>query len=273
MSSSKAKRKQSRKKKSAKKYPLKVEKIGKKFGGLSAVDNVSFSIEKGSVTGLIGPNGAGKSTTFDLITGITNPDTGSVKFNGEDITGKRPYQIANIGLVRTFQITRELKEMTVMENVMLAPKNQIGQQLSSVLLNRGRRKVENQEAELLEKAWETLDIFHLDKLANEYAGNLSGGQRKLLEMARVMMMDPSMILLDEPMAGVNPTLKKQIITLIKKLSKDGYTFLLVEHDMDVVMNHCNPIIVMHNGGVILEGTPSEISTNERVIDAYLGGSE
>ena len=163
--------------------------------------------------------------------------------------------------------------MTVMENVMLAPKNQIGQQLSSVLLNRGRRKVENQEAELLEKAWETLDIFHLDKLANEYAGNLSGGQRKLLEMARVMMMAPSMILLDEPMAGVNPTLKKQIITLIKKLSKDGYTFLLVEHDMDVVMNHCNPIIVMQNGGVILEGTPSEISTNERVIDAYLGGSE
>jgi branched-chain amino acid transport system ATP-binding protein len=273
MSSSKVKRKLSGRKKSAKKYPLKVEKIGKKFGGISAVNNVSFSVEKGSITGLIGPNGAGKSTTFDLITGVTSSDTGVVKFNGEDITRKRPYQIANIGLVRTFQITRELKEMTVMENVMLAPKNQMGEQLSNVLLSKGRKRVESQEEEMLEKAWETLDIFHLDKLANEYAGNLSGGQRKLLEMARVMMMDPSMILLDEPMAGVNPTLKNQIITLIKKLSKKGYTFLLVEHDMDVVMNHCNPIIVMHNGGVILEGTPSEISTNERVIDAYLGGSE
>tara|TARA_A100001037_G_scaffold276036_1_gene275014 strand:+ start:3787 stop:4605 length:819 start_codon:yes stop_codon:yes gene_type:complete len=272
MSSSGAKKKQKGGKNSAKKYPLKVEKIGKRFGGLSAVDGVSFSVEEGSITGLIGPNGAGKSTTFDLITGITNPDTGVIKFNGEDITGKKPYQIANIGLVRTFQITRELKDMTVMENVMLAPKNQIGQQLSNVLLSKLRRKVKDQEEELLEKAWETLDTFHLDKLANEYAGNLSGGQRKLLEMARVMMMDPSMILLDEPMAGVNPTLKKQIITLIKKLSKNGYTFLLVEHDMDVVMNHCDPIIVMHNGEVMLEGTPSEISTNERVIDAYLGGS-
>ena len=253
------------------KYPLTVDGISKKFGGISAVKDLSFSIKSGSITGLIGPNGAGKSTTFDIITGVTYPDTGTIKFNDTDITRKKPYQIANIGLIRTFQITRELKDMTVMENLMLSPKGQIGQNLNSVLSITGRKKVIKQERELLEKAWETLEVFHLAKLSDENAGNLSGGQRKLLEMARAMMADPTMILLDEPMAGVNPTLKKKIISLIKKLSKNGYTFILVEHDMDVVMNHCDPIIVMHNGQLILEGNSSEILANEMVIDAYLGG--
>ena len=250
---------------------LEVDSLRKTFGGVVAVDGASLEIEPGTISGLIGPNGAGKSTTFDLITGVQQPDGGEVLFKGRPITGMRPERIANRGLVRTFQIARELGEMTVLENVMLAPKGQRGESLYRSVLPGFRRDVNEQEAELRERAWETLEFFEIDHLATEYAGNLSGGQRKLLEMARVFMTDPEMVLLDEPLAGVNPTLEEKLLERIHTLSDQGYTFLLVEHDMDVVMNNCDPIVVMHQGEVLVEGTAEEIQRDERVIEAYLGG--
>jgi len=250
--------------------PLRVTGLEKHFGGIAAVDGVSFEVEAGTLTGLIGPNGAGKSTTFDLITGVQTPDAGTVHFRGQDVTGLRPYQIADRGLVRTFQIARELSEMTVLENVMLAPKHQVGESLWRSVTPGAREEVVAQERELRERAWETLDFFALDHLAEEYAGNLSGGQRKLLEMARVLMTDPDTVLLDEPLAGVNPTLGNQLVERIHELRAQGLTFLLVEHDIDVVMNHCDPIVVMHQGRVLAEGPPEAIRADERVVDAYLG---
>ncbi len=253
-------------------YPLRVEGLEKSFGGITAVDGASFQVEQGSLTGLIGPNGAGKSTTFNLITGMYTPDAGTVTFNGEDITGMEPYTIANRGLVRTFQIARELKDMTVLENMMLAPKGQAGESLWRSVTPGIRGKVVEQEEELLERAWETLEFFEIDHIAEEYAGNLSGGQRKLLEMARALLTDPDMLLLDEPFAGVNPSLEKRLLTHIHELREEGYTFLLVEHDMDLIMNNCEHVIVLHQGKVLTEGTPADIKSNEEVIEAYLGGN-
>jgi len=250
--------------------PLRVSDLVKRFGGVLAVDNASFAVEAGTLTGLIGPNGAGKSTTFDCITGVHAPDSGRVLFEGEEITGLEPNRIAGRGLVRTFQIARELEEMTVLENVMLAPRGQIGERLWRSVLPLARRRVLDQERELRERAWETLEFFELDHLAEEHAGTLSGGQRKLLEMARALMTEPRMVLLDEPLAGVNPTLSEQLLDRIHDLRERGYTFLLVEHDMDVVMNHCDPIVVMHQGEVLARGPPAAIREDERVIDAYLG---
>ena len=251
--------------------PLRVERLKKYYGGIAAVDGASFSVEAGSLTGLIGPNGAGKSTTFDLITGAQRPDDGTVSFRGEDITGLRPYEIARRGLVRTFQITRELPEMTVLENVMLAPKGQSGEALWRSVVPGAREGVVSEERTLRERAWETVEFFELDHLATEHAGNLSGGQRKLLEMARVLMTDPEVVLLDEPLAGVNPTLQERLLERIHELRADGLTFLLVEHDMDVVMAHCEHIIVMHQGEVLAQGDAEAIRGDERVVDAYLGG--
>jgi branched-chain amino acid transport system ATP-binding protein len=253
-------------------YPLKVDNLHKSFGGITAVDGAEFQVERGSLTGLIGPNGAGKSTTFNLITGMYRPDSGTVTFNGEDITGMEPYTVANRGLVRTFQIARELKDMTVLENMMLAPKGQVGEQLWRSVLPGTRKSVIEQEEELLERAWETLEFFEIDHIAEEYAGNLSGGQRKLLEMARALLTDPDMLLLDEPFAGVNPSLEKRLLTHIHELREQGYTFLLVEHDMDLIMENCEHVIVMHQGKVLTEGTPADIKANEEVIEAYLGGN-
>lgn len=250
---------------------LEVEGLRKSFGGIVAVDGVSFDVTAGTMTGLIGPNGAGKSTTFNLITGVHEPDGGRVVFDGSDITGWRPDRIARRGLVRSFQIARELGNMTVIENVMLAPAAQRGERFWQSVLPRLRGRVNEQERELRERAWETLEFFELDHLANERAGALSGGQRKLLEMARVLMTDPEMILLDEPMAGVNPTLEDRLLDRLHELQARGYTFLLVEHDMDVVMNHCDPVIVLHQGNVLAEGAPEEVRQDERVLDAYLGG--
>jgi branched-chain amino acid transport system ATP-binding protein len=251
--------------------PLRVEGLTKRFGGITAVDGASFEVERGTLTGLIGPNGAGKSTTFNLITGMLAPDAGTITFDGDDITGHEPYEIANRGLVRTFQIARELGEMTVLENMMLAPKGQRGERLWQSVLPGARGSVRTQEAELLERVWETLDFFDIEHLAEEYAGNLSGGQRKLLEMARALLTDPDMLLLDEPFAGVNPTLEKRLLEHIHELRDQGYTFLLVEHDMDLIMNNCRHVIVMHQGEILTEGTPAEIKSNEEVIEAYLGG--
>ena len=250
--------------------PLRVEGLVKRFGGVTAVDGASFEVESGSLTGLIGPNGAGKSTTFNCITGVHQPTAGKVYFEGEDITGLRPHQIARQGLVRTFQIARELSEMTVLENLMLAPQGQLGESAIRAVTPGLRGAVIEEETALRERAWETLEFFEIDHLAHEHAGNLSGGQRKLLEMARALMTDPEMVLLDEPLAGVNPTLEEKLLDRIHDLRADGYTFLLVEHDMDVIMNNCERVIVMHQGSVLAEGTGEEIRNDERVIEAYLG---
>lgn len=250
--------------------PLRVEGLVKWFGGVTAVDGASFEVESGSLTGLIGPNGAGKSTTFNCITGVHEPTAGKVYFQGEDVTGLKPYQIARKGLVRTFQIARELSEMTVLENLMLAPQGQIGESAVRAVTPGLRGAVVEEETALRERAWETLEFFEIDHLAHEHAGNLSGGQRKLLEMARVLMTDPEMVLLDEPLAGVNPTLEEKLLDRIHDLRADGYTFLLVEHDMDVIMDNCERVIVMHQGSVLAEGTGDEIRNDERVIEAYLG---
>ncbi|WP_277552696.1 ABC transporter ATP-binding protein [Halobaculum limi] len=252
-------------------HPLVVENLRKTFGGITAVDDASFSVAEGSLTGLIGPNGAGKSTTFNCITGVHTPTSGRVTFRGNDITGMEPHEIAQQGLVRTFQIARELPDMTVLENMMLAPAAQRGERLSYSLLPGLRDRVIEQEEELLERAWQQLEFFEIDHLAEEYAGTLSGGQRKLLEMARALMTDPEMVLLDEPLAGVNPTLEEKLLDRVHELREMGNTFLFVEHDMDVIMNNCEHVIVMHQGSVLAEGTPEQVTADERVVEAYLGG--
>ncbi|WP_435318276.1 ABC transporter ATP-binding protein [Haloarchaeobius sp. TZWSO28] len=249
--------------------PLRIDGLQKSFGGINAVNGATFDVEKGTLTGLIGPNGAGKSTTFNLITGFIEPDAGTVTFNGEDVTGVAPHELADRGLVRTFQIARELSDMTVLENMMLGPKHQYGEEMWRSVFRRGET-MQHEEA-VLERAWEMLDFFEIEHLANEYAGNLSGGQRKLLEMARALMTDPDMLLLDEPFAGVNPSLENRLLTHIHELREQGYTFLLVEHDMDLIMENCRRVIVLHQGRVLADGTPDEIRSNEQVIEAYLGG--
>jgi amino acid/amide ABC transporter ATP-binding protein 1, HAAT family (TC 3.A.1.4.-) len=250
--------------------PLRVDSLRMEFGGITAVDGTSFVVEDGTLTGLIGPNGAGKSTTFNCITGVYTPTAGHVYFQGEEITGLAPHQIARRGLVRTFQIARELEEMTVFENMMLAPQHQRGESLIASVVPGLRAAVVTEERGLRAEVWETLEFFEIDHLAHEYAGNLSGGQRKLLELARALMTDPEMLLLDEPLAGVNPTLEKKLLERIHALRAEGYTFLLVEHDMEVIMENCARVIVMHQGQVLAEGAPAEIKEDEAVIDAYLG---
>ena len=251
--------------------PLRVEGLEKRFGGITAVDGATFGVEEGTLTGLIGPNGAGKSTTFNLVTGVLEPDAGAVYYRGSDVTGLGPDEMAERGVVRTFQIARELEEMTVMENVMLAPRGQVGEGLTRAVTPGLRGDVIEQEERLRERAWRTLERFEIDHLARAYAGGLSGGQRKLLELARALMTDPDVMLLDEAFAGVNPTLESKLLDRIHELRAEGLTFLLVEHDMDLVMNNCERVVVMHRGKVLAEGDPADIRENERVIDAYLGG--
>jgi neutral amino acid transport system ATP-binding protein len=252
--------------------PLRVDNLRKEFGGITAVDGASFSVEAGSLTGLIGPNGAGKSTTFNCITGVHDATSGSVYFQGEDVTGERPHAIAQRGLVRTFQIARELDEMTVLENLMLAPGHQSGESIARAVTPGLRGSVVEEETDIRERAWETLEFFEIDHLAGEYAGNLSGGQRKLLELARALMTDPEMMLLDEPFAGVNPTLEEKLLDRLHELrEREDLTFLLVEHDMDLIMQNCEHVIVMHQGRVLDEGPPERIKESEEVIEAYLGG--
>ncbi|MCS6937214.1 MAG: ABC transporter ATP-binding protein [Candidatus Bipolaricaulota bacterium] len=248
---------------------LDVRDLVKDFGGLRAVNKCSLSVKRGTITGLIGPNGAGKTTLFNLITGFYKPDSGHVFFRGEEITGLPPHRIFHKKLCRTFQIPREFKQMTVLENLMLVPAGQRGENLfCSWFLP---RLVRRQEAEIRDKALAVLEFVNLIHLKDEYAANLSGGQKKLLELARTLMADPEMVLLDEPGAGVNPTLMKQLVANIEKLCYErGVTFLLIEHDMDLVMNLCNPVIVMSNGEKLAEGTPQEIQRDERVLEAYLG---
>ncbi len=249
---------------------LRVDRLVKDFGGLRAVDHCSLEVKAGMITGLIGPNGAGKTTLFNLITGFYKPNEGRVVFQGEEITGRSPYTIFYRGLCRTFQIPREFSEMTVLENLMLVPKHQVGEKLLYPWFRPGL--VRKQERQIYDRAIEVLEFVDLIHLKDQYAGNLSGGQKKLLELARAMMADPQMILLDEPGAGVNPTLMKKLVGYIEHLCyEEGVTFLLIEHDMDLVMSLCNPVIVMSEGRKLMEGAPDEVRRDERVLDAYLGG--
>lgn len=251
-------------------FLLSVRDLIKDFGGLRAVDRCSLDVKRGTITGLIGPNGAGKTTLFNLITGFHKPDSGCVIFKGQEITSLPPHQVFHRGLCRTFQIPHEFKEMTVVENLMLVPSQQRGERLLYPWFRPAT--VRKQEREIYEKAIEVLSFVNLIHLKDEYARNLSGGQKKLLELARAMMSDPEMILLDEPGAGVNPTLMKHLVDYIEKLCYEGgVTFLLIEHDMDLVMNLCTPVIVMSEGRKLMEGTPDEVRRDQRVLDAYLGG--
>jgi branched-chain amino acid transport system ATP-binding protein len=249
---------------------LEIKEVGKNFGGLKAVCDCSLRVEEGSITGLIGPNGAGKTTLFNVITGYYKPDTGSIVFEGKGIDGLSPHQIFRKRIYRTFQITREFAQMTVLENVMLMPENQIGEKIWTTWFRAS--SVRKQEKAIQEKALEVLEFVELIDLKDEYAGSLSGGQKKLLELARSMMAEPKMVLLDEPGAGVNLTLMRKLMANIRKLCEEKkITFFLIEHDMDLVMNLCNPVIVMSEGKKLAEGTPEEIKKDERVLDAYLGG--
>jgi branched-chain amino acid transport system ATP-binding protein len=252
--------------------PLRVEGLRRTFGGITAVDDATFGVDAGELTGLIGPNGAGKSTTFNLVTGFHEPDAGTVYLNGEDVTGLPPYELATRGLVRTFQIARELSEMTVLENMMLAPKGQPGETLWRSVLPGARGAVRENETGHLERVWETLEFFDIDHLAGEYAGTLSGGQRKLLELARALLTDPDVLLLDEPFAGVNPSLEDRLLEHVHDLREQGYTFLLVEHDIDLIMENCERVIVMHQGSILADGDPAAVRADERVVEAYLGGA-
>lgn len=249
---------------------LEIRDLKKSFGGIHAVNNCSFVVKRGTITGLIGPNGAGKTTLFNIITGFYKPDGGRILFKGKRIDGLLPHQIFKKKICRTFQITREFSHMTLLENLMLIPENQLGENIWNTWFRQG--DVEKQEKEIRKKAQEILEFFELHHLMNEYAGNLSGGQKKLLELAKTLMADPELILLDEPGAGVNRTLMNKLVENIRSLSiEKGITFLIIEHDMDLVMNLCNPIIVMSEGKKLSEGSPEEIRNDHRVLEAYLGG--
>ena len=248
---------------------LEVIHASKRFSGLVAVDHATLDVKRGSITALIGPNAAGKTTLFNLISGFLHLDTGTIRFDGSSIGGRAPHVIARSGLVRTFQLTKALTGMSVLENVMLAATRQPGEHLTGLWLRPGANR--RREAEVRDRAMEQLRKFDLDSVAGEYAGTLSGGQRKLLELARALMADPRLVLLDEPMAGVNPTLGQRLLEYITDLrDSSGLTFLFIEHDMEVVMRYAEHIIVMAEGRVIAEGGAEHIRAHPAVIDAYLG---
>ena len=246
-----------------------VDNIHKSFGGFKAVDGATLSIKQGSITGLIGPNGAGKTTLFNVIAGVLKPDGGRVTMQGADITGLPPHELFHNGLLRTFQIAHEFSSMSVRENLMMVPGGQAGETLLNTWFR--RRVVAAEERALSQKADEVMDFLTIDHLAEEQAGNLSGGQKKLLELGRTMMVDARMVFLDEVGAGVNRTLLNTIGDAIIRLNKErGYTFCVIEHDMDFIARLCDPVIVMAEGRVLAEGTIDEIKANEQVIEAYLG---
>ena len=248
---------------------IRIEDLHKHFGGFHAVDGASMEIEKGSITGLIGPNGAGKTTLFNVIAGVLPPTSGRVLMEGEDITGLPPHALFSRGLLRTFQIAHEFHSMTVLENLMMVPPNQSGENLWSAWFHRGR--VAEEEERIRERAHEVLKFLTVDHLAEERAGNLSGGQKKLLELGRTMMTDARVVFLDEVGAGVNRTLLNTIADAILRLNEErGYTFVVIEHDMDFIARICGPVICMAEGRVLAEGSIDDIKNDERVIEAYLG---
>jgi len=248
---------------------VKVQNMSKSFGGLKAIDNCSIEIKRNSITGIIGPNGSGKSTLFNLITGNLKPDEGHIFYNGSDITNQEPFELFNLGILRTFQIAHEFSNLTVIENLMMVPGNQLGENLiTSIFLRDNFKKQEN---EIKEKAFEVLKFLKIDHLINEKAGNLSGGQKKLLELARTMMVDAKIVFLDEVGAGVNKSLLKEISDSILKLNEERkYTFCIIEHDIDFITKLCDPVIVLAEGKVLFEGTAGEVKENNEVINSYLG---
>ena len=249
---------------------LLADKIQKNFGGVVAVDVEHMEVQRGSITALIGPNGAGKTTLFNLLTGFDTPDTGEWRFDGRSMQKIVAHKTASMGMIRTFQLTKSLTKMSVIENMKLGATHQVGEKWWNGLLPFRWRK---QEQIIEQRADELLKRFKLDHMRGEYAGTLSGGQRKLLEMARALMTNPRLVMLDEPMAGVNPALKQSLLEHIRGLRDDGMTVLFVEHDMDMVNDVSDWVIVMAEGRVIAEGTPAQISSNPAVIEAYLGSHQ
>jgi len=248
---------------------LQVNNLSKFFGGLKAISNCSLKVKKGSITGIIGPNGSGKTTLFNLIAGNLKPNKGSVYFDNEDITGIPSYELFSKGILRTFQIPHEFTNLTVLENLMMVPGGQSGELLVNALFK--PRLVNEEEKKIKQKALEVIKFLNLTHLEKELAGNLSGGQKKLLELGRTMMVDAKIVLLDEVGAGVNRALLKDIGSAILRLNKEkGYTFFMIEHDMDFISRLCDPVIVLAEGSVLFEGTSNEVKKNERVIESYLG---
>ena len=248
---------------------IEVRDVHKHFGGFHAVDGATLTIREGSITGLIGPNGAGKTTLFNVIAGVLQPTSGQVLMAGEDITGLPPHALFHKGLLRTFQIAHEFPSMSCRENLMMVPGSQSGETLWNAWIGRGR--IAQEERELLKKADEVLDFLTVSHLKDEKAGNLSGGQKKLLELGRTMMVDAKVVFLDEVGAGVNRTLLNTIGDAIKRLNEErGYTFCMIEHDIDFISKLCNPVVVMAEGKVLTQGTAEEVKSDENVIEAYLG---
>ena len=248
---------------------LAVEGVRRSFGSLVAVDGVSFGIEAGEIVGMIGPNGAGKTTTFNCISSVIDSDAGTVRFDGADVTGVPPYALARRGMVRTFQQTRELETLTVEDNMLLAAPEHPGERAWHAV---GRTSTSAQrEAAARERAMELLEVFDIAGMVEEYAGNLSGGQRKLLELARSLMLDPKLLLLDEPFAGVNPSLTNEIVGHIEALNDEGMTLLIIEHELETLTDLVDRLIVLADGQVLATGPPADIMENEEVVDAYLGG--
>ena len=248
---------------------LKIDGLSKYFGGLAAVSDCSLKIKKGSITGIIGPNGSGKTTLFNLIAGNLKASSGRVLFNGEDITDVPSYELFSKGILRTFQIAHEFTNLSVLENLMMVPENQSGENLMTALLKPSL--VRTEKLTIKQKAQDVVNFLNLTHLSNELAGNLSGGQKKLLELGRTMMVDSKLVLLDEVGAGVNRTLLNEISDAILKLNKEkNYTFFVIEHDMDLIKKICNPVIVMAEGSVLFQGKFEDVKSNEDVIEAYLG---
>lgn len=249
---------------------IEVQNVTKRFGNVLAVDNCSLKVEKGSITGLIGPNGAGKTTMFNMVAGAFAPTSGKILLDGEDVTGLPAHELFSRGLLRTFQIAQEFSTMTALENLMMVPSGQSGENLFNAWLRRG--KVLGEEAQTRKRAEEVIELLRLSHVKNELAGNLSGGQKKLLELGRVMMTNPRVVLLDEIAAGVNRTLLNDLASVVERLNREeGLTFFVIEHDMDLIARLCDPVIVMAAGGVMVQGPMSEIRENQEVVEAYFGG--
>ncbi len=246
-----------------------VKNIVKRFGGLVALNDCSLEIKDKSITGIIGPNGSGKTTLFNVITGHLKPEAGSVFYDGTDITGFESYELFSLGMLRTFQIAHEFTNMTVLENLMVVPGGQNGENLIYSLIN--RKNIKEEDDKIRDKALDVLSFLKIDHLKNELAGNLSGGQKKLLELARTMMVDAKIVFLDEVGAGVNKTLLNDIADSIVRLNKEkGYTFCMIEHDFNLISRLCDSIIVLAEGSVLFKGTAKEVRENDKVIESYLG---